>query len=300
MPFLISLTCLRIFIGRFAVDNNKVDLSKPVDVVYNNKDATLISITNGLEGNNNNSKYSKFVGRILDTLNREIPVGVGNVVSYEGVQVRIEDIVINLYDKLFSEKQFIIDDVNMNALSIPLKEFIFHRLNDVEHYVDNLKAYCSNNKSRLIKKQFTNEIITTLDKNFLINTCLILFLTVFTYHESKKEEKYVLTNIGTNIGKKIVLRYYIKKMSYTKETKEKISFSKWLEIWESENSKFKDILDDSLHLELGARIVEVLENCDMLWKTLEPLESHRFEKHYVLKMVHDDFLSLDKKSNPLK
>lgn len=129
------------------------------------------------------------------------------------------------------------------------------------------------------------------DNNYILDVCFHQFLLILTYHNSDDKENLMLLKNSIRSGK-ILLRNYINNL-INKEYliyKNRPSYSVWLNDWTNNNPKFASCLeDDGFYSTLGVKLLEILENCDMINKIL--ITVSRTEKHYELTISNDKFLT---------
>jgi hypothetical protein len=85
-----------------------------------------------------------------------------------------------------------------------------------------------------------------------------------------KSDKHInIIGVSVNIANKLLNIYWnILKDKHNKENKSNLSFSSLLDKWESDYKEFNNILDDSFRSNLGNKIIEILDACDMVKKKL--------------------------------
>lgn len=214
----------------------------------------------------------------------------------EDTQRFIENVLYDDFESLFLEKkrnkQILIGGVNKDLLGHVLHKYILQKELGVVVYINKFLDYP--NKSNKNKDDFLNHVITRLDKDFIVNLCLVNFLQIYTHQHSENDKQYVLVPVAIKIDKKI-MAYYFNKLRelYIKETKNTVSFVEFRGIWKEKYPEFFEQLDDSLYANLGSKIIDILEYSEMIVKTLDRRNDGQQKDHkeYVLKIVDSNLLN---------
>jgi hypothetical protein len=187
-------------------DNLNSSISQNI-IIMDRKD----SIDKNIENNNvNKSHYSKFVAQLLSNLNKL--VYQTGFISNEDTQKSIENLIIDEFG-LFSSnnKKYYLSGINTELLGPILSKYIIDRQDLIVSYIDKLKNSYNVNDSSRTDQVFIREIINTVDKDFILNLCLLHFLLVYVHQDSGNDEFSELVGISVKIGKKIVKRYFLRR-----------------------------------------------------------------------------------------
>ena len=268
-------------------------------VVYNNQNKYLFP--QNKEGLLQKSSYStetdsklilkeNFICKLL----KELKINEYN--NDEDTQRFIENVLYDDFESLFLEKkrnkQILIGGVNKDLLGHVLHKYILQKELGVVVYINKFLDYP--NKSNKNKDDFLNHVITRLDKDFIVNLCLVNFLQIYTHQHSENDKQYVLVPVAIKIDKKI-MAYYFNKLRelYIKETNNTVSFVEFRGIWKEKYPEFFEQLDDSLYANLGSKIIDILEYSEMIVKTLDRRNDGQQKDHkeYVLKIVDSNLLN---------
>lgn len=145
-------------------------------------------------------------------------------------------------------------------------------------------------------KVLINNIITTIEPDYIYNLCLHHFLIIYTYENTEEVKNTLLVPVSVTIGKKLVLKYFntLREIeNKAGKVVEKLGYLDWVNKWKGDNPQLANVIDDNLHSSLGCKVIEVLENCDMIKKVLK---YDRKQSQYSLKIIENKILPKDNKT----
>jgi len=166
-------------------------------------------------GNN----HSKFIGHLLNQL--EATVINNGVVSNEATQKRIENIIFDEFDLFVSNKnKNILGNSDLPSINSPLSRYVIDKQKLLEFYLGKLQKSSfldTLSGSNREEKEFIIEIIVTIDKEFLLNLCLLHYVLVYAHQNTDNDKYYHVTKMSISIGSKMIYRYFnILKNKYMK------------------------------------------------------------------------------------
>lgn len=264
---------------RFASSSSQ---NNPPKEIINSEDFIF---SNNSDKDNFTSPYtSSFINHLLDQL---FLSNEGNKdISYNEIQKRIEMIIINQYDVFYSNNKQNYAGAVYSEIMVPsFIKYIIGKEDLVKLYIKRLKDSYKSKKTIRKDQLFIADILSVVDNDFIVNLCLSQYLLIYTYQNSDNDKNYNLIRVSISIGSKLLNRYFnILKNNYNEKNHSQISYSDWVEKWEKE-SEFYDILNDTLRTELGCKIIDLLDNCDMIKKELT--KPTRDRNQYILKVTED-------------
>ena len=249
-----------------------------------------------LDNNVNKSNYhSKFLEHLLSKLNKL--AHQNGYINNADTQKSIESLIMDEFDIFSSNNKsyYIAGVINTELLGPLLSKYIIDRIDLLNSYVDKLQSINLRSNTRK-DKVFMNNIVVTVDRDFILNLCFAHFILVYIYQNSDNDKFYALAKVSVTIGKKIVNRYfnelrnaYIKKNKENEPHNEPLSFSLWVEKWEKENPELYNMMSDTFYSELGCKILEILDSSEMIKRVLV---THGVkQKQYVLELIDDELLN---------
>ena len=160
-------------------------------------------------------------------------------------------------------------------------------------------------RSKVVKDKaiLTNNIVNMIGVDFMYNLSLLHFILVYTYQNtnSASDKYYNMLNVCIKIGKKMFNRYMNHlKNAHIKHTGKEITYRSWLTMWNENNIDLSILVEDDYYAELGGKIIEILEHCEMIKKKLvaNTDSTSSYEKHYVL-FVPEDSVARPKNSSDI-
>lgn len=140
-------------------------------------------------------------------------------------------------------------------------------------------------------------VISSVKNYQIYNLCYYCFLLVYTHEDASEDEPQLtsLTSFSTRLGKRFFNKFINNlKANYIRIGNETISYLSYLDVWKKENPQFIDLLDDTFHLHLGSKIVDILFRCNMVESTLK--RSTKIEYPYqTLRIVDSTIRSKENK-----
>ena len=111
----------------------------------------------------------------------------------------------------------------------------------------------------LLSERIAAEVLKTVGVVFLYNLCIVHFTKICTYQNTDETNNFYALPVTLDIAKKMVNRYLF--ILHRKEQNNE-KRSVW---YDKLDTNTKDIIeDDDFLTRLGARLIDVLENCEML------------------------------------
>ncbi len=244
-------------------------------------------------------------------------------ISNNDTQKSIESLILDefeMFDRINGPTY--VSDINTELLSYDLNKYVIDKTDLINFYILKLKASYTENKITRVEQIFIGDVINTVHEQYILNLALTQFLRVYTYQNTDDDKYYNLINVSIDIGKKLTnnylnkLRYKFideiesriekkKSCEYIEireqndfiERKRSISYSLWVDMWKYKNPRYKDIIekDDSFYSELGCKIIDILDNSDMLKKVLIKSSRSVIKNHYILQRVDQRLLPIKDK-----
>lgn len=165
-----------------------------------------------------------------------------------------------------------------------LSKFLLTREKSLDVYIDNLlneqSAKLQNKKTKNPQSILIASVITLIGKDFIKNLCLSTTLLVYTYHNSDNDKNYASLPVSIKVAKKM-FSFYINKLKDErfKETKSNITYRTWFNIWESENIKLSECVNDNFYSLMGCKIIDILTHSDVLDMVLKKTDNKEHPFH---------------------
>lgn len=159
----------------------------------------------------------------------------------------------------------------------------------IDKYVDALIN--SVKKGKTEENKLISLILTSIDKQVIIDVIKYEFLKNLTYRDTDYYKYINLLYVIISVGKKLISIYFRNlRINYNTDREIKLTQIEVLDKWNSENSNKSLLLkDDSFIAKLGSRIIDILDFSGMLKKVI--ITESKTEKHYILDVADDKLVN---------
>jgi len=130
--------------------------------------------------------------------------------------------------------------VNTGLFGHRFNKYIFDKKDTLLFYINKLKcSYKSNLNDNRVDKILKGNIITNIDKEFILHLAIFYFLLIYTsacfatQQNSDNDKNYLLVPVSIAIGKKMVSRYLniLKRKSEENINNKSLSYTLWFIKW---------------------------------------------------------------------
>lgn len=172
----------------------------------------------------NQSKYN-FLSQVLNKLN--ITINSNNCKINRKSQLEIESFLFDEFTTKGTNDVIKIRGLDSSVFGATLSNFIISKESFLDSYINNITKSLENSNKK--NSSFMLAIFKQLGNQSVKNICIFHFLEILTYRNTNDENIYLLA-CALRRGKKLVTRYLYTLLEVdNKNSKQKISYSKWLE-----------------------------------------------------------------------
>ena len=226
----------------------------------------------------NQSKYN-FLSQVLNKLN--ITINSNNCKINRKSQLEIESFLFDEFTTKGTNDVIKIRGLDSSVFGATLSNFIISKESFLDSYINNITKSLENSNKK--NSSFMLAIFKQLGNQSVKNICIFHFLEILTYRNTNDENIYLLA-CALRRGKKLVTRYLYTLLEVdNKNSKQKISYSKWLETWKSGNESAMLVDDETFHLGLGSIVIDILISAELLERIL--VRTSKTEQHQELALA---------------
>lgn len=145
----------------------------------------------------------------------------------------------------------------------------------IKQYIDKLLSH--------VKDVTIRNITSKVGYDGLYSICIYHLLKILTHTGTDNEDKFGSTSVTISMGKDLFNKY----LNIEKDkSKTKLRYREWLIVFKSENKVISDIMDGNIntfYLQLGAKLVDILLACNLIYIEVVPGGKSEKKAHFIIK-----------------